>query len=224
MKILLILSLFLGGLAVSCQNSGWSSTPQTSSASPTQKSTDTSAQTTTQTPQLSTKTKAEPSAQSKSQVATNLNSPVARQQSCQISAYVIDTDPNGLNVRSGAGKSYEIIGKLPTTAIAVIVDLTASQGDWVQLSKAQSPAKIEFQGTGWVYAQLLGTSTRGYGSKGVFVYANADAQSSVVGRIPDQKGVKLLGCDRSWAWVEYQGLKGWLAPAAQCPNPLTTCP
>ena len=31
---------------------------------------------------------------------------------CDVSAYVIDKDPNGLNVRSGPGRSYSMIGNL----------------------------------------------------------------------------------------------------------------
>ncbi|HKY44683.1 MAG TPA: hypothetical protein VJM50_16450 [Pyrinomonadaceae bacterium] len=31
---------------------------------------------------------------------------------CDAAAYVIDKDPNGLNVRSGPGKSYAVIGNL----------------------------------------------------------------------------------------------------------------
>ncbi|NEQ24078.1 MAG: SH3 domain-containing protein [Microcoleus sp. SIO2G3] len=93
----------------------------------------------------------------------------------------------------------------------------------VQLTRAESPQGVEFQGTGWIYSQLLGTSTRGYGSGGVSVYQSANTQSATIGRIPEQTSVKLLSCDRTWALVEYKGLKGWIAPEAQCPSPLTTC-
>ena len=223
MKTLVSLIFLLGSLTVGCQNFDKPSAPQTGDTSPAQNSTDVPTPATSPTLHSTTKSKPEASIQSRSQVVTSPNRSVERQQTCQINAFVIDKDPKGLNVRSGPGSRYDIIGKLPTTTVAVIVDITAAQGDWVRLSKAQSVEKIEFQGTGWVYAQLLGTSTRGYGSKGVSVYASADTQSSVIGRIPDQRGVKLLGCDQSWALVEYEGLKGWIAREAQCPNPLTTC-
>jgi len=218
MRNLLVLTVFLGSIAVGCQNSDLTQTPQTGDVSPAQNSTATSASTITQTPQSSSKS------ESRNHVAAIANSPTSSQQTCQISAYVIDKDPKGLNVRSGPGSRYETIGKLPTTTVGVIVDLRASQGDWVKLTKAVSPEKTEFQGSGWVYTRLLGTSTRGYGSKGVSVYKSASTQSSAIGRIPAETSVKLLSCDRSWALVEYQQLKGWIAPDAQCPNPLTTCP
>ncbi len=224
MKILLALIVLLGSIAAGCQNSDLTETPQTNNASPTQNSTNTPTPKITQTPQSTSKPKTKPANRSSKQVALSPNRPADSQQTCQISAYVIDKDPKGLNVRSGPGNDRNIIGNLPTTKLAVIVNLAASQGDWVQLTKAESPGKIDFQGTGWVYAQLLGTSTRGYGSNGVSVYSSPSTQSSTIGRIPKTTGVKLLGCDQSWALVEHEGLKGWIAPDAQCANPLTTCP
>jgi uncharacterized protein YraI len=224
MQTLKVLTLLLGSFAAGYQNSDLTQTPQAGDASPTVSASHTSTPRAQKLPPSSSKSKTEISAQGNKQVATKSNTPASTQRTCQMSAYIIDKDPKGLNVRSGPGSSYEIIGKLPTTPLAVFVELTASQGDWVQLSKARSPEKAEFQGTGWVYAQLLGTSTRGYGSKGVSVYASANTQSPVVGRIPEHKSVTLLGCDRAWALVEYEGLSGWIAPDAQCPNPLTTCP
>jgi len=220
MRFLLVLTLFLASIAAGCQDSELTQTPQTGSVTPSQNSTATSPPKTAQTPQPSVKSKAKPSGKP---VATLPNSPANVQQTCQISAYVVDKDPKGLNVRSGPGNSYKIIGNLPTNTAGVIVDLKASQGHWVQLTKAESPEKVEFQGTGWVYSQLLGTSTRGYGSGGVSVYTSANPQSSAVGRIPAATSVKLLGCDRSWAFVEYEKIRGWIAPDDQCSNPLTTC-
>jgi uncharacterized protein YgiM (DUF1202 family) len=213
MRHLLVLTIFLSSLAVACQNSDLAQSP------PSREASSTSTTTPVQTPQSATTSEAKPSNQRSTQLAASPNS----EQTCQISAYVIDTDPKGLNVRSGAGSNYKIIGNLPTTTAGVVVDLTASQGDWVQLTRAESPQGVEFQGTGWVYSQLLGTSTRGYGSGGVSVYQSANTQSAAVGRIPEQTTVKLLSCDRTWALVEYKGLKGWIPPDAQCPSPFTTC-
>lgn len=224
MRIVLVWIVLWGSIVAGCQNSDLTSKSQTGEASSTRTSTDTLASTIAQTPQSTTKSERKPSAQGKNQVATIPNRPSESQQTCQISAYVIDKDPKGLNVRSGPGERYKIVGNLPTNTIGVIVNLSASQGDWVQLIKADSPEKTVFQGTGWVYTQLLGTSTRGYGSQGVSVYPSASTESSAIGRIPPQRSVKLLSCTQSWAFVEYEGLKGWIAPDAQCPNPLTTCP
>ena len=213
MRHLLIVTIFLSSLAVGCQNT------ELTQSSPSREASSTSTTTPVQIPQSSNTSQAKPSTQPSTQLAASPQSG----RTCEISAYVIDTDPKGLNVRSGAGSNYKIIGNLPTTTAGVVVDLTASQGDWVQLTHAESPQGVEFQGTGWIYSQLLGTSTRGYGSGGVSVYKNANTQSAIVGRIPEQTTVKLLSCDRTWALVEYKGLKGWIAPDAQCPSPFTTC-
>ncbi len=225
MRNLLVSTVLLGSFATGCQNADLSQTTGTGRASSTQNSIQTPAPTTTQRPKSPNVSSPQPSSPDGTPVATSPNRPADAQQICQISAYVIDKDPKGVNVRSGPGNDYKIVGNLPTTTIAVFADLAASQGSWVQLTKAVDPEeKVEFQGTGWVYAQLLGTTTRGYGTQGVSVYSSADTQSSVIGRIPPSTGVTLLGCDQKWALVDYQGTKGWIAPDAQCPNPLTTCP
>jgi len=144
-------------------------------------------------------------------------------QPCQISAYVTDPDPKGVNIRSAPNSNSEIIGKLPKV-LSTIVDISAAQGDWVQITKADSAGKIAFSGKGWVYASLLGTSTRGYGSKGVEIYTSASDRSSVIGKIPHTTNTTLLSCDGFWAKVSYQQTKGWLQRSSQCPSDLTTCP
>lgn len=223
-KICLPFTLLVASL-VACQKSDVAETPQTILPSPIE-STAASPATIAQTPPTRT-----PSVENKSQKQTPSKKPIAvtqnsssNQRSCQIGAYIIDKDPNGLNVRSEPNSQSKIIDTLPTNNLAVIVDITAAQGDWVQISKAESPGRLEFQGSGWVYAPLLGTSTRGYSTKSVSVYQSANNQTEAIGKIPSQRSVKLLSCDRAWALVEYQGLKGWIQPESQCANPLTTCP
>ena len=209
MRNVILVTLLLGSLATGCQDGGvtGSSKPGSTSSSLNAIGSPAIAQT------------------SKSSSQSEAPQSLAQaQQTCNITAFVTDKDPNGLNVRSAPGESQKVIGNLPTTKIGVIVDITGSKGNWVQISRAESPDKVEFQGTGWVYSQLLGTSTRGYGTQGVSVYKSANTQSSVMGRIPPATGVKLLGCSQSWALVEHEGLKGWIEPEAQCGNPLSSCP
>lgn len=221
MKNLVVVTLLLGSFATGCQNADLA---QSGGTSPSQNAIATPTSTTAQKPLSSSASEAQPSIAATSSVATSVKNSSQARKTCQINAFVIDKDPKGLNVRSGPGTNYKIIGNLPTTKVGVIVELAASQGNWVQITKAESPEKVEFQGTGWVSSQLLGTSTRGYGTEGVSLYSSANPQRSVIGRIPPETGVKLLGCDQEWAMVEYQGLKGWIEPQSQCPNPLTTCP
>ncbi|MCF2148658.1 SH3 domain-containing protein [Desmonostoc muscorum LEGE 12446] len=137
-------------------------------------------------------------------------------QKCDVFAYVTDTDPQGLNVRSGGSTKNRILGQIP---INETVQIVAAAKNWVQITNASSG----FKGTGWVFVPNLGLSTQGYGSDGVDVYANSNEQSQKVGRIPASTSVKLLGCHGDWAQVEYQGIKGWLKREDQCGAALTSC-
>lgn len=226
----LLLALLLGSL-MACQDADVAKTPLTSQISPTENAASSSPPTITQTPQPLPTTEKNPPvlsqsekpAPSKKQVAV-AQKPSSNQQICQISAYIIDKDPNGLNVRSEPSSQSKIIDTLSTKTLGIIVDINAVQGDWVQISKAESPGRLDFQGSGWVFVSLLGTSTRGYATKSVSVHKSANSQSETIGQIPSQRRVKLLSCDSTWASVEYDGLKGWISRESQCANPLTTCP
>ncbi|MBD2384201.1 SH3 domain-containing protein [Cylindrospermum sp. FACHB-282] len=135
---------------------------------------------------------------------------------CDIFAYVTEKDPQGLNVRSGASTRNKILGTVPTNETVKII---AVLGNWVKIINASDG----FKGTGWVSVLKLGISTRGYGSNGVNLYANANQQSKKVGRVSPDVNVNLLGCQSNWAWVEYQGVKGWLKKEDQCGAALTSC-
>ncbi|MFN6465267.1 MAG: SH3 domain-containing protein [Nostoc sp. DedVER02] len=133
---------------------------------------------------------------------------------CDIFAYV--TDPEGLNVRSGASTNNKILGQIP---INETVQVIAAVRDWVKITNASDG----FKGTGWVSLPRLGLTTRGYGTDSVDIYAHNNQKSRKAGRIPANTAVKLLGCQRDWAQVEYQGIKGWLKKQDQCGAALTSC-
>lgn len=79
---------------------------------------------------------------------------------CDVHAYVIDRDRQGLNVRSGAGRNFEKIGNLPwRDYTGIAVHITGSNGDWVQIDSAVGQSadddeKIFFKGVGWLYGPL----------------------------------------------------------------------
>ncbi|MEH2331097.1 SH3 domain-containing protein [Nostoc sp.] len=137
-------------------------------------------------------------------------------QKCDLFAYVIDTDAQGLNVRSGASTNNVIIGQIP---INETVRVIGAAGNWVQITNASNG----FQGTGWVFVPKLGLTTRGYGTNGVYLYTGINQESQKARRIPANTAVKLLGCQGDWAQVEYQGIKGWLTREDQCGAALTNC-
>ena len=138
------------------------------------------------------------------------------QKKCDILAYVTDTDPQGINVRSGASARNKVLGQVP---IHETVQIIAASGKWVEITNASDG----FQGTGWVSVRNLGISTRGYATNGVDIYAVANHQSRNVGKIPPGVNIKLLSCQGDWAQIEYQGVKGWLAREDQCGAALTSC-
>ncbi|MBD2614691.1 MAG: SH3 domain-containing protein [Nostoc sp. GBBB01] len=137
-------------------------------------------------------------------------------QKCDIFAYVTDTDPQGLNVRTGASTKHRILGQIP---INQTVQVVAAVKNWVQITNPSDG----FQGTGWVFVPNLGLSTQGYGTNGVEIYANSNEQSRKIGIIPANTPVQLLGCRGDWAHIEYQGTKGWLKREDQCGAALTSC-
>ncbi|MEJ6484955.1 SH3 domain-containing protein [Nostoc punctiforme UO1] len=137
-------------------------------------------------------------------------------QKCDILAYVTDTDPQGLNVRSGASTYNTILGQIPINETVQVIGAT---GDWVQINNASNG----FQGTGWVFVPKLGLTTQGYGTNGVDLYASNSQESQKVRTIPANTAVKLLGCQGDWAQIEYQGVKGWLTKEDQCGAALTSC-
>jgi uncharacterized protein YgiM (DUF1202 family) len=141
--------------------------------------------------------------------------------SCNIYAYVIDKDPNGLNVRSGAGKTFKSLGKIMPDEDGVMLEVVGATGGWLLIDNAETLSGAEtFSGQGWVFAPMLGTSTRGKSK----LYSQANTKSKAVATVPTEAEVVIVGCSGDWAKVKYGGKQGWLAPDHQCGNPVTTCP
>lgn len=159
-------------------------------------------------------------------IACNRRKQTAGKRLCDVGAYVIDKDPQGLNVRSGPGTKYRIIDKLPTIyeIAPVEVRIAASVGNWVMITEAREPAegKIEFQGSGWVYAPLLGTSISA-SPYPISLYAQPNKSTPKLGTLEPTTSVKLNTCYGKWVKVEHKNLKGWLAPQDQCPTQITNC-
>jgi SH3-like domain-containing protein len=147
---------------------------------------------------------------------------------CEIRANLIDTDPRGTNVRSGAGKTSSIIGNLSAER-ADVLTIVAARGGWVKLSNAEDEeGETIFDKGGWVFASLLGMTTSWNagdklkkGAHGLYVEPNA--KSRMIVRLPPESHVTLVGCSGKWAKVRYGQKTGWLAPEAQCTNTRTNC-
>lgn len=140
---------------------------------------------------------------------------------CDFYAYVIDKDAGGLNVRSGAGKTFKNVGKIMPDPDGVMLEVKGSTGSWVMIENAETLSGAEtFSGKGWVFASMLGMSTRMKAK----LYSSASLKGKTLATIPAEEEVTLLGCSAGWAKVKYANKQGWLAPGSQCGSPVTTCP
>ena len=148
---------------------------------------------------------------------------------CSLPAYVVDPDPQGLNVRSGPGKQFPVVGKIPRGDDVVGVTVVGSAGQWLQVQDAriQGEEEVLFKGPGWVYGPMLATETRAQGYDGpkpvVKVYREPSGRSAVVGRLRPGLEVRITGCKAGWARIQSKGLTGWLDGESQCANTLTNC-
>ena len=144
---------------------------------------------------------------------------------CDARAYVIDTDPKGLNVRETPGAGGRVVAVIPLDEDGTIVHLVAADSKgWVRIDRAETiGGQVVFDGRGWVSGRLLGTETRGYGTKGVKLYGAAGRGAKVLGTVPPETEVKIFGCEAEKVQVRYRSLTGWLDADSQCPNPVTTC-
>jgi SH3-like domain-containing protein len=148
---------------------------------------------------------------------------------CDVRAYVADQDPKGMNVRSGPGNSYKIIGNLPNHDVEGIrVHITGARGDWVRIDLAVEEGGAEdrtfFQGAGWLYGPLLGVDGVGWIASGTKLYEEPMLRSRVLGRMPGGgESAVVRGCRGEWMYVEHKKVRGWAAPGTLCSNPLTTC-
>jgi uncharacterized protein YgiM (DUF1202 family) len=143
---------------------------------------------------------------------------------CNVEAYVVDKDPKGLNVRDAPGVEGKVVAVIPLDEDGTIVRLVASSPNgWVQIDRAENVGgTVVFDRKGWVSGNMLGTETRGYGTKGVKLRGDGKP-GKVLGTIPPETEVRVAGCAGERVRVKYKSLNGWLEREDQCPNPVTLC-
>jgi len=133
-----------------------------------------------------------------------------------------------LNVRSGPGQNFDVIGNLPRKEDTGIgVHITGSSGEWVRIDLGVEEGTEEeqtfFKGVGWVYGPLLGLTGIAHPEGGTRLYQQASEKSRIVALVPGGDDVSVRGCRGKWLYVEYKKVKGWAAPRTLCDNSLTTC-
>ena len=149
------------------------------------------------------------------------------QQACSVTAFVADTDPAGLNVRSGPGSNFDAIDALPTNE-PVEVSIVGATDGWFLINEAYRQAQQELEQPGWVYAPLLGVTTTSLNISDpdapATLYEAPDGFSNVNAAVPKFTEVTLLSCSGNWLQVQSDTANGWLAVGEQCSNPTSTCP
>lgn len=144
---------------------------------------------------------------------------------CDVTAYVTDKDPNGLNVRDSSSENGKIIGQIPFDKDGTQVHIIASSstGGWMMIDKANTYQTV-FDKKGWVSANLLAIATRGYDTKGVKLYDGGSGKTGpVLTTIPPDTELKILNCDGKRVQVKYKDIYGWLEPEDQCDSSVTRC-
>jgi SH3-like domain-containing protein len=134
-----------------------------------------------------------------------------------------------MNVRSGPGSSYKVVGNLPNQDVdGIVVHITGSSGDWVRIDRADQQGGDEerklFGGEGWVHGPLLGVDGVGWESGGTRLYREPSRKSRVLARMQaGGEGGTVRGCRGKWMYVEHKKVRGWAAPGTICSNSLTNC-
>ncbi len=149
---------------------------------------------------------------------------------CNISAYVIDKDPRGLNVRTKPNGKSKVIGKIPFNLDGTVVDVIGVDGKWLKIGNAKNvDDENVFSKRGWVYAPLLAISTKKDDSDGdtVNAYEMPSKGNAVIAKLPAFEEYKLESCFESWVKIvipqEKGSIFGWLPLENQCPLAWTNC-
>jgi SH3-like domain-containing protein len=139
----------------------------------------------------------------------------------RVLAFVYDTDPAGLNVRSGPGSDYPVIATLPTNQPVELL-ITGAVGAWMRITEPSGQTFDTMNIVGWVYGPLLAVWTQGNPS-GIPLHTKPSASSPILAKIPNGITVSITGCQGEWLKVKYREIEGWLDPTDQCGAFITSC-
>ncbi len=164
---------------------------------------------------------------------------------CDVSAFITDKDPKGLNVRSAPNK--EVISRIPYKTYQpetpITVHIIDAQKSWLKIDRwTDGLTTGTFQGEAWVYSKLIATSVKGDeeikvygGSEGAYqrrvasVHEQPTLEAPIVGQInADNQTVNIIDCQGEWIFItgkmlDGKPVKGWLPPNRQCPNVSAAC-
>lgn len=149
-------------------------------------------------------------------------SPALAQQ-CDFMAATGDAQYSATNVRAAPSASAKVVMTVDSTA-PYEVHVTGRQGNWYRVDRIVDAEqdKVLFRGSAWIHRSQIVLSVAGGEHR---LYSLPDRKSAVVMRLtPDGNLIDVVGCKGRWvkAIIDKQAA-GWLAPDAQCSNPMTTC-
>lgn len=170
---------------------------------------------------------------------------------CSISAWSIDTDPAGLNMRAGPNSAARVVGKLPppwkpanpdvdVEAYRTQFRVVGYRNGWFLIRDISAPG-IAYgepyprnrpaapRGQGWVSARFVGGALANGGlTEGVLRQAPSPRAASQVVRRQEDTPIstgdpadRLLACSGPWGLVEIGGRRGWWRGI--CANQVTNC-
>lgn len=141
---------------------------------------------------------------------------------CDFGAFVNESDPAGLNVRSAPAASAKVLGRLPPSyanpamngyRVKVEVDVLGSRNGWFLITNAQDnealtekAARSMYHGRGWVYGRKLTVKSQARKGRAQpdprseVVFSTASVDSFDNDEMVDAGA--LLACSGKWALVE----------------------
>lgn len=136
---------------------------------------------------------------------------------CWVDVYVADTDPRGVNVRSGPGQSYPVVATLPYHDV---VTISGAAGEWMRVTKPNYMSGGDDpdwnKPIGWVSGKLLAvTATTGNGpeldpSGLVPIRGELDWNTAIIAWVPQNTEFRIIGCAGECVKVRYRDVEGWL--------------
>lgn len=162
---------------------------------------------------------------------------------CALTGWSLEIDPAGLNIRSGPGTRFAVIGRVPTppgfdgSGIAPELAITGAQDGWLRISDAwfddygmgsQTGVEELFSGTGWISGRKVGLELN---RDRLFTAPSLEAPVATLFDAPGLGGdtvrvTRIVDCTGKFARIEgvYDGkpVAGWADWT--CANQVTTCP
>lgn len=143
---------------------------------------------------------------------------------CDFTAYIIDPDPKGANVRDAPeGKVIATLPHRPDDPALITVDVRGHKNKWLSVV-------LHDGRKGWIFGEPVGVSLRNYAPGDVAALRTRPSPDApAIGDIFGDEEVSVIGGEGEWALVQYRHpkghiLTGWLDPVKQCANPYSTCP